>query len=175
MRDDPASTSAERGGGSSSTGSSTCRPALFVRYPFLADRLPWVPILRAPTPCQRLTNLEDSLGAGPLWIKRDDLTALPYGGNKPRKLELILGEARARGARRLITFGALGSHHVLATAVYGRARGFAVTAVLVPQPVDDHVRQSLLAAHAQGARLVYAGATPQAAIAASRAWLSSTV
>lgn len=149
------------------------RPALFQRYPFLVDRLPFAPILAGPTPCRRMAGLERVLGAGPLWAKRDDLTAVPYGGNKPRKLELILGEAQARGARALITFGGLGSHHVLATTVYARRLGLAVVAILVPQPVDEHVRQNLLATHTQGARLVFAGNTPGAVAAASRSWLAA--
>ena len=72
-----------------------------------------------------------------LWLKHDDASGTVYGGNKVRKLEFLLGEARARGARRLVTLGAIGSHHVLATAIYGRQAGFAVDAVVFPQPLTD--------------------------------------
>ncbi len=61
-------------------------PALFRRYPVLTSRLARVPIVKGPTPVHRMVGLEKETGTGPLWIKRDDLTAEPYGGNKPRKL-----------------------------------------------------------------------------------------
>jgi 1-aminocyclopropane-1-carboxylate deaminase/D-cysteine desulfhydrase-like pyridoxal-dependent ACC family enzyme len=76
-----------------------------------------------------------------------------YGGNKIRKLEFLLAAARARGARRLVTAGSVGSHHALATTVYGRAMGFDVSLVLFPQSLNDHVREILLADAALGAEL----------------------
>ena len=146
-------------------------PVLFQRYPLLAERLPHLPLLAGPTPVQRLARLEPLVGAASLWVKRDDRTAQPYGGNKPRKLEFLLGAARAQGARTLITFGGLGSNHALATACYGRRHGFAVTTILVPQPVDDHVRRNLAALRQEGARVVCVTSSAGAALAAGSAWL----
>jgi 1-aminocyclopropane-1-carboxylate deaminase/D-cysteine desulfhydrase-like pyridoxal-dependent ACC family enzyme len=101
-----------------------------------------------PTPVERI----DVLGATgtELWVKRDDRTHDVYGGNKVRKLEWLLADARARGARRLVTVGAAGSHHVLATTYFGRREGFEVEAVLVPQPRTDHVVEVLRAGVALG-------------------------
>ncbi len=96
---------------------------------------------RYPTPVDRYA---DALGPGrPLWVKRDDRTSPLYGGNKVRKLERVLADARAAGARRIVTVGAAGSHHVLATALFGRDLGIAVDAVLVPQPRTSHVAENL--------------------------------
>ncbi|HEY0305128.1 MAG TPA: pyridoxal-phosphate dependent enzyme [Longimicrobiales bacterium] len=122
--------------------------ALFEKYPQLVDRIPWVRLGSFPTPVQPL-----SLGRNDLFIKRDDLSAQPYGGNKVRKLEFLLAAARQRGARRLITVGAAGSHHALATTIFGRQLGFEVTLVLFPQPLTDHVREILLLDVAYGAEL----------------------
>jgi 1-aminocyclopropane-1-carboxylate deaminase/D-cysteine desulfhydrase-like pyridoxal-dependent ACC family enzyme len=66
-----------------------------------------------------------------------------YGGNKVRKLEFLLAEAERRGCRRLITAGAAGSHHALATTIFGRQRGFDVSVVLFPQWPTPHVRDIL--------------------------------
>jgi 1-aminocyclopropane-1-carboxylate deaminase/D-cysteine desulfhydrase-like pyridoxal-dependent ACC family enzyme len=88
-----------------------------------------------------------------LWVKRDDATAAAYGGNKVRKLEYLLGDARRQGADTLITTGAFGSHHVLATSIFGAEAGFAVHAVLVPQPWQEHIGQNLRADVAAGATL----------------------
>ena len=130
---------------------AAAEPALFRAFPALAARIPWMPLGRFPTPVTRLSRLAPP--AVELWVKRDDQSGAIYGGNKVRKLEFLLGEARARGARRLVTLGAIGSHHVLATAIYGRRAGFAVDAVVFPQPLTEHVREQMLADVAAGARL----------------------
>ena len=83
-------------------------------------------------------------------MKNDGLSGVPYGGNKVRKLARLLRDARARGARRLVTAGAAGSHHVLATAVFGRLEGFAVMAHLWPMQWTEHAEATLRAALAQG-------------------------
>jgi 1-aminocyclopropane-1-carboxylate deaminase/D-cysteine desulfhydrase-like pyridoxal-dependent ACC family enzyme len=94
-----------------------------------------------PTPVHRLSLLStDRCG---LWVKRDDLTNDAYGGNKVRKLERILERARKRSARRIVTFGAAGSHHVLATTIHGRRAGFEVAAILTPQHRTEHAVKNL--------------------------------
>jgi D-cysteine desulfhydrase len=88
-----------------------------------------------------------------LWVMREDRSAPIYGGNKVRKLEFLLGAARTAGATRLHTFGGTGAHHVLATALHGRAAGFELEATLFPQPVDDHVREVVRLDVGSGARI----------------------
>jgi D-cysteine desulfhydrase len=106
-----------------------------------------------PTPVRPLHGLSDRL-----WMKDDSRTAALWGGNKPRKLEFLLGEARARGKRTVLTFGALGTNHGLASALYAREHGMACVLCLVDQPVDDHVRRQLERIEASGA-IVYRTAT----------------
>ncbi len=88
-----------------------------------------------------------------VFVKHENATHPRYGGNKVRKLEYLLADARARGATDLITVGAAGSHHVLATTVHGAAAGFHVEAVLSPQPRTEHVIENLRADLSQGATL----------------------
>lgn len=129
------------------------RPHLLRYAPRLADRLPWLSLGRLPTP---LESVELRLASGrsrTVLVKRDDLSGASYGGNKVRKLEFLLADALARGARRIITMGAAGSHHALATAIYGRASGLEVTLVLFPQPCTPHVRSVLLLDASTGAQL----------------------
>jgi len=97
---------------------------------------------RYPTPITELTHAAEAAGVarGSLFAKRDDLTSEVYGGNKVRKLERLLDEARTRGAQRLVTIGAVGSHHVIATAIFGKSEGFEVDAILVPQVDTPHAR-----------------------------------
>lgn len=135
--------------------------SLVRRFPALAGRLPVAELGRFPTPVEAAPALGDAVGTE-LWIKREDLSGEAYGGNKVRKLELVLGRALAEGRRPVVTTGAYGSHHVLATCVYAARLGLRATAVLCPQPVTPHVRETLLAAHGTGATLVPA---PSAAAA----------
>lgn len=93
---------------------------------------------------------------GRLFVKRDDLTSPLYGGNKIRKFEYLLADAKRRGARTLVTVGGIGSNQGLAAALHGRAQGFAVELSLAWQPVTDGVRRNLRGMIAAGARLHYA-------------------
>jgi 1-aminocyclopropane-1-carboxylate deaminase/D-cysteine desulfhydrase-like pyridoxal-dependent ACC family enzyme len=101
-----------------------------------------------PTPVEHLTEL--STTRTQLWVKRDDRTGELYGGNKVRRLEHIVEQAHARGAKRLLTVGAAGSHHVLACSIYGRRAGLEVAAVLSPQPRTEHAMTNLRIALGQG-------------------------
>jgi 1-aminocyclopropane-1-carboxylate deaminase len=76
-----------------------------------------------PTPIHRLPRLARELGEIDLWIKRDDLTGLPGGGNKTRKLEFLVGDAKATGADTLVTVGAIQSNHTRQTAAAARRAG----------------------------------------------------
>lgn len=115
---------------------------LHARFPVLAGAIPHLPITHGPTPVARLARLARP-GGPELWIKRDDFSAAPYGGNKPRKLEFLLADAHRLGSTRILTIGGTGSNHCLATTLYGRRAGFDVELLLIPQPVTDHVRMSL--------------------------------
>jgi 1-aminocyclopropane-1-carboxylate deaminase/D-cysteine desulfhydrase-like pyridoxal-dependent ACC family enzyme len=126
-------------------------PSLFRRHPRLRESVPHVSLGRFPTRVHRLEGLLPP--AVELWVKRDDESGTLYGGNKVRKLEFLLAEAKHDGARRVATIGAIGSHHVLATAIYGRSQGLEVEAVVFPQPLNDHVREQMLADVATGAQL----------------------
>jgi D-cysteine desulfhydrase len=96
-----------------------------------------------PTPLRRFAGSDAA--AHDIWIKDDGCSADLYGGNKVRKLERLLAAARQRRATRLLTIGAAGSHHVLATALYGARAGFPTHAVLTPQPWSAHAEATLRA------------------------------
>lgn len=89
-------------------------------------------------------------GVGSLRLKRDDLTSAAYGGNKVRKLDFLLGAALAEGTRTVLTFGAYGSNHALATAVHARALGLEPHVVLWPQAPGPFAPRTLLAHAALG-------------------------
>jgi D-cysteine desulfhydrase len=114
-----------------------------------------------PTPVRELTALGASRGAAPLWLK-DDGAYSPFGGNKARKLEWLLGDARRRGKRTILTGGALGTNHGLTTALCARRLGMRTVLVLVPQPDSEHVRRQLERIRASGAKLHLPGGVKRA-------------
>jgi 1-aminocyclopropane-1-carboxylate deaminase/D-cysteine desulfhydrase-like pyridoxal-dependent ACC family enzyme len=67
-------------------------------------QLPKAPLGVFPTPIQRLDNISAMLGTN-VYVKRDDLTGIGLGGNKVRKLEYLLAEARQQGAKVVFTTG----------------------------------------------------------------------
>lgn len=131
--------------------------SLFVAYPGLAERLPFRSLGDFPTPVMPLRDLAETIGLGGLYVKRDDLSAALYGGNKVRKLEFLLGQALRDGRKRVMTFGAAGSNHALATALYARETGLDSISMLIPQPNARYVRRNLLMSHAAGAELHHSG------------------
>jgi L-cysteate sulfo-lyase len=93
-------------------------------------RFPRVRLFPTPTPLERLDNLTHALGGPEIWIKRDDCTVVATGGNKVRKLEWLIGEAKALGTTHIVTQGAVQSNHVRQTAAVARKFGMTCTALL---------------------------------------------
>ncbi|MEO8444679.1 MAG: pyridoxal-phosphate dependent enzyme [Gammaproteobacteria bacterium] len=96
-----------------------------------------------PTALEPAPRLGAAIGAPGLLSKRDDLAGADYGGNKVRKLEYLLADARQRGCDAVVTFGAAGSNHALATAVYAHRIGLACHAVLTDQVPTPWVANTL--------------------------------
>lgn len=133
--------------------SITSKLALFIHYSGLEAALPHVQLATLPTPVQKLERLGDTLGVSQLYIKRDDLTAEPYGGNKVRKLEFLFGDAIAKGAKEVLTFGCVGSNHATATAIYAQRLGLRSINMLQHQPPSPMIVPNLLASCHTGAEL----------------------
>ena len=102
-------------------------------------------IAHLPTPLEPLSGLQSFLGetCPRLFIKRDDCTGLSFGGNKTRKLEFLVGQAKSEGNDTLITFGAAQSNHVRQTAAAAAKCGLNCIAILVEQvPYEDAAYQT---------------------------------
>lgn len=124
--------------------------ALFRKFPVLASRVSYISLCDLPTPVTKLSNFGLRIGYSDCYIKRDDLTGRTknghrlYGGNKPRKLEWLLADAKQKQARTIITYGCVGSNHALATATYAHELGMDTILMLKHQPNSDVVRQNLI-------------------------------
>jgi D-cysteine desulfhydrase family pyridoxal phosphate-dependent enzyme len=105
-----------------------------------------------------LPRLSQLLGGPEIWVKRDDLTGLAFGGNKTRKLEYLLADARAQGAELLITRGARQSNHCRQTAAAAAHAGMACTLVLNGDP-PPKTHANLLLDHLLGAEIIWSGSS----------------
>jgi D-cysteine desulfhydrase len=128
---------------------------LFDLIPECQARVARVSLGQFPTPVESLEPLARELGAvrDDVWIKRDDISSPVYGGNKVRTLELLFAEAKSLGARRVISTGAFGSNHALATALHAPAVGLEPGALLFPQPISRAAYTNLDVLAVSGARL----------------------
>jgi 1-aminocyclopropane-1-carboxylate deaminase/D-cysteine desulfhydrase-like pyridoxal-dependent ACC family enzyme len=100
--------------------------------------LPRFPLLDGPSPLQALRRFSEALGGGvEVWIKREDLLPLAFGGNKLRNLEFLVGAALAEGADTLVTSGRRWSNHCRLTAAAGAKAGLDVHLVLSGPPLAE--------------------------------------
>lgn len=94
-----------------------------------------------PTPVERASWLD-----GPhseVWIKRDDLSSPVYGGSKVRKLEWILANPPFHGREPIVSMGGIGSHHLLALALFLREQGRELHALMFETRPTPHILEDL--------------------------------
>jgi L-cysteate sulfo-lyase len=101
-------------------------------------------LIQLPTPFYKLENLSRALGGPEIYIKRDDLTGLAFGGNKSRKLEFIMEDVLKKGADTVVTWAALQSNWCLQTAAAARKLGINPVLVLfkiydLPEEYDGNL------------------------------------
>jgi D-cysteine desulfhydrase family pyridoxal phosphate-dependent enzyme len=99
------------------------------------QKFPKQDLIHLPTPFLKLEKLSQELGGPNIYIKRDDMTGLAFGGNKSRKLEFIMQDVLDKKADVIITWAGLQSNWCLQTAA--AARRFGITPILVLFNVYD--------------------------------------
>jgi D-cysteine desulfhydrase family pyridoxal phosphate-dependent enzyme len=117
--------------------------------------IPRIRFAHLPTPIESLPKLSALLDGPSIYLKRDDQTGLALGGNKTRKLEFLVAEAQANGARTLITAGAVQSNHCRQTAAAAARFGFDCLLVLSGE-AESSFSGNLLLDDLLGAQIVWA-------------------
>ena len=107
------------------------------------DSFDRIPLGIFPTPIRRLDNISAELGTN-VYIKRDDLTGLGLGGNKVRKLEFLLAEAKRQGAEVVFTTGGAQSNHAMLTAAAACRIGLRPILILKKRGVTECLGNQLL-------------------------------
>ena len=105
--------------------------------------LPRVSLGVFPTPVQKLENVSRALGTN-VWVKRDYLTGIGLGGNKVRKLEFLLADARRQGAEIVFTTGGAQSNHAMLTAACALKLGMTPILILKKRGVTARQGNQLL-------------------------------
>jgi 1-aminocyclopropane-1-carboxylate deaminase/D-cysteine desulfhydrase-like pyridoxal-dependent ACC family enzyme len=126
----------------------------------MIDAVPRVRLADLPTPLQEVHRFSKVLGEGTagaprIFIKRDDLTGLAFGGNKTRMFEFLLAKAVRQGADTLIGGAGVQSNYCRQLAAAGNALGFETHLVLrrIRGPQDDEIQGNLLLDLLAGARV----------------------
>ena len=96
-----------------------------------------------PTPLYKLENISARLGKN-IYIKRDDMTGVALGGNKVRKLEFLLADAKKQGAQVVLTTGGAQSNHAMLTAACALRLGMEPVLVLKKRGVWEKKGNQLL-------------------------------
>ena len=132
-----------------------------------------ISLARVPTPFEPMERLTQLVGGPPLWIKRDDMTGLELTGNKSRKLEFLIAQAKAQGCDTLFTYGGIQSNHCRATAAVGAKLGFKVRLILRGDRPNEAPDGNLLLDHLFGADVSFV--SPQDFTANKQAILDQTL
>ena len=99
--------------------------------------LPHVALGVYPTPLYKLENISAKYGRN-IWVKRDDLCGVALGGNKVRKLEFLLADAKAQGCDTVFTTGGAQSNHAMLTAACAARLGMKCILILKKRGVTEH-------------------------------------
>jgi D-cysteine desulfhydrase len=122
----------------------TAERYLLTEYPQLKEKLAWVKLANLPTPVFKMKNLGSFLNHDQLYIKDDGQTDQNIGGNKLRKLELVLADAVHQGAQEICAFGCIGSNLVTEACYCAKKLGLKSYAFLKSEPNSTAVRNNLL-------------------------------
>ena len=126
---------------------------LLAKYP----RLRLTPL---PTPLTYMKNLSEYLGGPRIYVKRDDIGSLAFGGNKTRKLEYIMAQAVTENCDTVVTLGGVQSNWVRQTVAAAKALGMDAVAVLEGEK-PEVIQSNLLLDMLMGAQLIYKPGIPQ--------------
>lgn len=88
-----------------------------------------IQLANVPTPLQKMQRLSRRIGVE-IYFKRDDFTGSELSGNKVRKLEFLMADARTAGADTVITCGGAQSNHCRATALAAIRAGLSSLLIL---------------------------------------------
>jgi L-cysteate sulfo-lyase len=131
------------------TGASAAQAALEARI----DAQPRVRLAHLPTPLEPCPRFSAALGGPAIWIKRDDLTGLAFGGNKTRQLEFVFADVLAQGADTVVAGAYTQSNWCRQMTAAARKLGLEVALVLLHGEKGPALQGNLLLDRLMGAEV----------------------
>lgn len=116
---------------------------LFKEFPLFQESLPYVQLGEWPTPISALNGLSDNLNIN-LYCKREDSCGKRFSGNKVRKLEFVLADAKQKNYKTLVCYGGIASNNVTCIAAYAQYLDLQSIALLMDQPITRNLKRNLL-------------------------------
>src|SRR5918994_2541718 len=129
------------------TETNGARAALAARI----DAIPRVRLAHLPTPLEPCPRLGAALRGADVWIKRDDLTGLAFGGNKTRQLEFLFADILAAGADTVVAGAYAQSNWCRQMTAAARKLGLEVALVLLHGEKGPALQGNLLLDRLMGA------------------------
>jgi len=111
------------------------------------DGIQRVALAHLPTPLDHAQRLASALGGPDIWIKRDDMTGLAFGGNKTRQLEYVFADMLAKGADILVAGAYTQSNWCRQMTAASRKLGLDIALVLIHGEKGPAVQGNLLLDH----------------------------
>ncbi len=115
------------------------------------DGLERVQLAHLPTPLDHAKRFAEALGGPDIWIKRDDMTGLAFGGNKTRQLEFVFADMLAKGADILVTGAYTQSNWCRQMTAAARKLGLDIALILLHGEKGPVLQGNLLLDHLMGA------------------------
>ncbi|MCB0417603.1 MAG: pyridoxal-phosphate dependent enzyme [Bdellovibrionales bacterium] len=130
------------------------------KFPKIQGRVHRTTLVEGPTPVHPLSSLGKRWSHPALFVKREDQTHSVYGGNKVRNLEFVLGEAKAQGAKKVLTLVPYGSNFTAALALHGKRLGLGVQLTQFVAQRNPQIEKHVEFCEQQDASIVnYSGAS----------------
>ncbi len=117
------------------------------------DRLPRVELAALPTPIEECPRLSEALKGPSIFMKRDDLTGLAFGGNKTRQLEYLFGDVVQKGSDVVVTGAGTQSNFCRQTAAAAKKLGIDIVLHLIPGAKGSEPQGNMLIFHILGAEV----------------------
>jgi len=127
------------------------------------ETMPRVALGTLPTPLHEVPRFARELGGPRIFIKRDDLTGLAFGGNKTRMFEFLLAQAKAERADTIVGGAGVQSNYSRQLAAACSALGLKAHLVLrrIRGTKDDDIQGNLLLDLLAGASVHIINATAE--------------
>jgi D-cysteine desulfhydrase family pyridoxal phosphate-dependent enzyme len=115
------------------------------------ESIPRVPLAYLPTPLEPCPRLSAALGGPEIWVKRDDLTGLCFGGNKTRQIEYLFAQALAHNADIIVAGAGTQSNWCRQMTAAARRLGLDIALVLVGGEKGSQVQGNFMLLKLMGA------------------------